>query len=147
MRELKYVILGAPRTKKNHQVIAGAGRRCPCCGKLEKQWIRQSAAHDEFTRAAGWQIRPRPQRPIDYPVNICYRFYMDTNRVVDALNLMACLDDILVENGIIQDDNSRIVQGHDGTRVLLDRENPRTEICITQMPGAATGQMTFNDVF
>nr|DAZ39251.1 MAG TPA: Cytosine specific methyltransferase [Caudoviricetes sp.] len=31
------------------------------------------------------------------------------------------------------DDNSRIVAGHDGTRVLYDPKNPRTEIYITKM--------------
>nr|DAL25937.1 MAG TPA_asm: Rad50 zinc hook motif [Caudoviricetes sp.] len=38
---IHYTIKGEPRTKKNHQQIAGAGRRCPCCGKPAKQWIRQ----------------------------------------------------------------------------------------------------------
>lgn len=33
--------------------------------------------------------------------------------------------------GVIKDDNSRIVAGHDGSRVLYDKENPRVEITIT----------------
>ena len=45
----------------------------------------------------------------------------------------AALDDILVERGILADDNSRIVAGHDGTRVLYDSQNPGTEIYITKM--------------
>ena len=68
---------------------------------------------------------------INTPVNIEYRFYMKTHRKVDALNLSAAMDDILVAAGILQDDNSSIVMGHDGMRVYYDKENPRTEITIT----------------
>ena len=50
---------------------------------------------------------------------------MATNRIVDGLNLQAMIDDLLVANGILKEDNSRIVVGHD---------NPRTEIFITKMP-------------
>ena len=41
--------------------------------------------------------------------------------------------DILVDAGILEDDNSNIVAGHDGSRVLYDKENPRTEILITRI--------------
>lgn len=142
MKFIHYTVKGDPRTKKNSQKIAGAGRRCPRCGKFEKQWIRQGDAHDKFAEAAGWQLRPRPRVPIDYPVNICYRFYMATNRIVDQLNLEAAMDDILISVGILKDDNCRIVKGHDGSRVLLDRDNPRTEIYITRMPVEDNGQTT-----
>lgn len=67
------------------------------------------------------------------PRELLLLFYMATRRKVDGLNLAAGLDDILVERGILADDNSRIVAGHDGTRVLYDPKNPRTEIYITEM--------------
>lgn len=38
--------------------------------------------------------------------------------------------DILVDAGILADDNARIVTGHDGSRVLYDKGNPRVEIVI-----------------
>lgn len=130
--EIRFVIKGEPRTKKNSQMIAGAGKRCPVCKKPEKQWIRQGKAHDEFAKTALLQLRPRPKIPIDYPVNIQCMFYMKTRRKVDALNLLAAIDDILVSSGILDDDNSRIVVSHDGSRVLHDKDNPRTEITITR---------------
>lgn len=142
MKILKYVIPGDPRTKKNHQMIAGAGPRCPRCGKFQKIWVRQGDAHDTYAKDAAWRIRPRPRVPIDYPINICYKFYMQTRRVVDQTNLMECLDDILIAAGVIKDDNSRIVQAHDGTRVLYDKDNPRVEIYITRMPEDDPGQTT-----
>lgn len=39
--------------------------------------------------------------------------------------------DILVEAGLILDDNYKILAAHDGSRVLVDKSNPRTEIEIT----------------
>lgn len=134
MAEIKYIIQGDPRTKKNSLMIAGSGRRCPACKKFEKQWIRQGKAHDEFTEAAAWQLRPLPPKPIDCPVNIQCMFYMKTRRIVDGLNLLATIDDLLVSTGILADDNSRIVVAHDGSRVLYDPQNPRVEITITKMP-------------
>ena len=55
---------------------------------------------------------------------------MKTRRKVDKLNLCAAADDLWVEAGILKDDNSSIVNNHDGTRVRYDKENPRTEIYI-----------------
>lgn len=132
--EIKYTIQGDPRTKKNSLMIAGKGRRCPACGKLEKQWVRQSKAHDEFAKAAKWQLRSVPMEPIDSLVNVRCLFYMKTRRIVDGLNLLATIDDLLVSAGILADDNSRIVAGHDGSRVLYDPINPRVEITITKLP-------------
>ena len=63
-------------------------------------------------------------------MHIKYLFYMGTRRRVDSLNLQAAADDLLVYAGILEDDNSAIVKHHDGTRVLYDKENPRTEIYI-----------------
>ena len=143
MKELRYVIKGAPRTKKNHQKIAGGKEKCPVCHKPRKQWIVQGVAHDEYAELASWQLRPRPLKPIDFPIQIKYLFFLDADRVVDDLNLCACVDDLLVKNGIIADDNRRIVQSHDGTRSFIDRENPRTEIYITRMPAAEPEQMKF----
>ena len=133
MNKLHYTIMGDPRTKKNHQMIAGSGKRCPVCSKPAKQWIRQGAAHDNFAELARWQLRPAPTQPIDYPVNVRCLFYMQTRRRVDGLNLLAAIDDLLVDCGILADDNSRIVMGHDGSRVLYDPDSPRVEITITPM--------------
>lgn len=129
---LRYTILGDPRTKKNHPQIAGKGKRCPVCRKFETQWVRQGQAHDEYKKSALPQLTPVPERPIDTPVHIKCLFYMETHRRVDGLNLEAAVDDLLVEAGILADDNSQIVISHDGSRVFYDKHNPRTEITITR---------------
>ena len=146
MKELKYVVYGDPRTKKNSQTIAGSGPRCRECGKFQKQWIRQGKANDKWAELAGRQLRPKPRRPIDFPVNIRYRFftkidYINSKAKIDGSNLVEAMNDILVDQGIILDDNIRIVAGTDGTRVYHDKDNPRVEICITRMPEEDTGQM------
>ena len=55
---------------------------------------------------------------------------MDTNRAVDLGNLLAATCDILVHYGVLMDDNARIVVHHDGSRVFVDRKQPRAEIEI-----------------
>lgn len=57
-------------------------------------------------------------------------FYMPTRRIVDLTNLEEAIDDILVKYGVLKDDNSRILVSHDGSRVLYDKNNPRTEVTI-----------------
>lgn len=141
MAEIKYTIKGDPRTKKNHSMIAGSGKRCPECKKFEKIWIRQGHAHDEYSEAAKWQLHPRPKRPIECMVNVKCIFYMKTRRKVDQLNLLATIDDLLVETKILADDSCRIVVGHDGSRVLHDPDNPRVEITITKYEPTEGEQM------
>ena len=41
--------------------------------------------------------------------------------------------DILVLAGVLADDNSSIAVAHDGSRVLYDKDEPRTEITITEL--------------
>lgn len=129
----RYVIELDPRTKKNHQMIAGTGKRCLWCGKPQKQFIRQGNANIEYVGKALPFLVPKPEEPIDYPVRVTYLFYMKTRRKVDVLNLCAAADDLLVEAKILKDDESKIVADHDGTRVLYDKERPRTEIIIQRI--------------
>ena len=111
-------------------MIAGTGARCPLCGKKKKQFVKQGKANDEYNFLASGHIQPRPKEPISQPVHIKYLFHMQTRRKVDALNLQAAADDLLVSTGVLKDDNCNIVKSHDGTRVFYDKENPRTEVYI-----------------
>jgi Holliday junction resolvase RusA-like endonuclease len=58
---------------------------------------------------------------------------MCTNRRVDLCNLLEASCDILVDAGILADDNSKIVVAHDGSRVRYDKQNPRVEIEIERV--------------
>ena len=43
------------------------------------------------------------------------------------------IDDIMVKSGLLADDNFTIIESHDGSRVLYDKENPRTEVYISMV--------------
>jgi len=132
MREvIRYTISICPTSKKNHQQLVGIGKQCPVCKKKERMLPIQSKQYLQYEKDCAWFLKPKPTKPIDFPVNICCTFYMKTKRRVDGLNLLAAIDDILVKHGILEDDNRDTVVSHDGSRVLYDKLNPRVEIIIT----------------
>lgn len=114
-----------PRTKKNHQRILKNNRTGKC-------FVAPSEQYKDYLSAASWYIKGLP-KPIDTPVEVTCRFYMKTHRRVDLTNLLEAIDDILVSCGVLADDNSNIIVSHDGSRVLYDKENPRTEITIREV--------------
>lgn len=126
----KYVIPIDPRPKKNSHRIAGCGSRCPLCGKYKKQFIRNADATTEYAFHAAHYLNPRPDTPIAEPVRLVYRLYTGTWHRKDDLNLYEALDDILVKNGVLKDDDRKIIRSRDGSRVLYDKESPRSEIYI-----------------
>lgn len=111
-----------PKTKKNHQKIIKNPR-------TKALMIVQSDSYKRYEKDAGWFLK-KPPKPISQPVNIKCVFYQDSARRCDLTNLLEAIDDILVKYGIIEDDNFRIIHSHDGSRVYIDREHPRTEIVI-----------------
>ena len=112
----------APVSKKNHsQIITVKGRPMLIPSKQYKKYEKECG---EFLKDV---------EPFLDPCNVKCLFYMPTHRKVDLTNLLEAIDDILVHYGILIDDNSNIIVGHDGSRVLYDKDNPRTEITITRM--------------
>lgn len=114
-----------PRSKKNNQKIIYNQR-------THKSMIVQGDIYKEYEKDCAWFLKP-PAKPIDYPVNIRCVFYRETARRCDLTNLLEAIDDILVKYKVIADDNFKIIAGHDGSRVYVDRENPRTEIYIERI--------------
>lgn len=126
----QYVIPLDPRTKKNAHRISGCGPRCPMCGKFQRQFIRNGSTTTDFAFRAAQYMRPKPKEPFAGTVHIVYLVYTQTRRRVDDLNLYEALDDILVNEGILKDDNRNIIRSRDGSRVLYDKESPRAEVYI-----------------
>lgn len=108
-----------PRTKKNSQRIIKTGNYYR---------ILPSKAYKLYEQKCRDYI---PDLHISTPVNIQARYYMGTHRRVDLCNLHEALCDILAVYGCLEDDNAEIVASMDGSRVFYDKENPRTEILIT----------------
>lgn len=115
---------GDPRTKKNSGRIVMAG---------SKPMLLPSKQYKEYREVCIWRIPAYQKAHIREPINMQCVYYMGTHRVVDLANLIEATCDILVDAGVIEDDNSRIVMSHDGSRVKYDKENPRAEITITRV--------------
>lgn len=125
MAEIRITIPINPTTKKNSSRVfrCGSGIR-----------VLPSKAFIEYQDACREYLEAYIQdKPIDYPVQVSCVFHRETKRRCDLTNLLECIDDVLVHYGILSDDSHQIIVSHDGSRVRLDRQNPRTEITITPM--------------
>ena len=124
--KLSLTLWGAPRTKKNSQSIR-------CNTRTGRRFISPSEAYRAYEADCLRQIPGKARQRIYLPVNVRCVYYMPTRRRVDLTNLLEATDDLLVRAGVPADDNSQIVAAHDGSRVRLDRENPRVEIEIVSI--------------
>lgn len=66
---------------------------------------------------------------------------MPTRRRTDLTNLIEAAHDVLVAGKILADDNYTIIASVDGSRVMVDKENPRTEIFIEEMEDEADANL------
>lgn len=92
-----------------------------------------SKEYKKYEKDCAEFIDALPFQKFDCPVNVECHYYMPTRRRVDLVNLQEATLDVLVKYGILLDDNSNIVASMDGSRVFYDKENPRTEIEITEL--------------
>lgn len=118
---IKFTIHTEPRSKKNSQQIA-VNR------KTGGTFIVQSERYKKFEKDCAKDI-PKVET-INHPVNIKCLFYKSTRQRCDLLNLLEAVDDVLVKYKVIEDDNYNIVESHDGSRVYVDKDNPRIEVEI-----------------
>ena len=123
---IEITLQGQPRTKKNSgQIIRAGGKRM----------LIPSKAYREYEADCLRQLLFETPYNIDSPVNMRCLYYMGTRRKVDLVNLLEATCDILCKALIIADDHCGVVAGHDGSRVLYDKQHPRVEITITDMEG------------
>jgi Holliday junction resolvase RusA-like endonuclease len=121
---LKFTIPLSPVTKKNHQRILKNR-------STGAHFVAPSEQYENYEAAALWYV-PRRSAPIDIPVNVKCVFYIPTARACDLTNLLEAIDDIMVKAGLLKDDNYKIIAAHDGSRVYVDKNRPRTEVIITK---------------
>lgn len=118
------ILRGDPRSKKNSMRLVRSGNRTIPI---------PSAPYEAYRRDCIRQITGAHKQGIDKPINLRCVYYMATRRRVDLVNLIEATCDILVDAGVLEDDNSSIVTAHDGSRVLHDKADPRVEIDITEV--------------
>ena len=117
-------LYGDPRTKKNSARILRS--------RSGGRFVAPSKAYVDYETDCLRQIK-RPHSPVSVRVNVRCVYYMKTARRVDLANLIEATTDILVKARVLEDDNSKIVSAHDGSRVDYDKQNPRAEILIEEM--------------
>lgn len=121
---MNFTIQLIPISKKNHQQILKNK-------KTGKRFVAPSKQYRDYERDAMWFVPKAKQ--IDYPVNVKCLFYMPTKRLCDLTNMLEAVDDVMVKAGLLKDDNYKIIASHDGSRVLYDKFNPRTEVYIERI--------------
>ena len=121
---IKFTVKLTPISKKNSQRIFRPNG-------MNRPIIVPSEQYKRYEKEAALFF-PRLAQAINYPVNVKCLFYMPTRRKCDLTNMLEAIDDVMVKAGLLEDDNYTIIQSHDGSRVLYDKENPRTEVEITR---------------
>lgn len=127
-----FTVLGAPRSKKNSQRIIRV-RGVPrivqskqACGWEEMAVLQLRSQWNRCTRgmADGAQ-------PLAGNVNLRAIVYRDRAGRADLLNFLAAVSDAIEGAGIVANDDQ--IGGLDGSRMMIDRKNPRVEITLTEM--------------
>ena len=120
---------GRPITKKNSSQIFRTKSGTP--------FITPSVQYKQYERDCILQTPRSARISVSEAVNVKCIYYLPTRAKIDLCNLLGATCDILVKVGVLEDDNSRIVVSHDGSRVLYDKDNPRVEIEVSNDSGAA----------
>ena len=122
---MKITIPVVPRSKKNSQQIIINPR-------TKRPMIIQSKLYANYERECGKFLKEY-KNSIDYSINLKIEFYVPDKRRRDIANYIEAIQDILVKYEVLRDDNYNIIYSLDGTRIHVDKDNPRVEIEITKL--------------
>ena len=134
---LRLTVHGAPRTKKtSNRLVRAGGRHRVLPSKAWESWVKSARIQRvdaPLTRYRGpfvthWIFGTLPDRPY----NCAALFYRDADRG-DAVGYYQGLADLLERVGVLS--NDKFITSWDGSRLLVDRENPRVEITLTPLEG------------
>ncbi len=114
-------VTGAPRTKKNSRVHTRTG--IPLPSKAWRAWVNNARILD----ACGHELVPCYPIIPDEALNCRAVFYRDARRG-DAVGYFQGIADLLEKRRVVTDD-AQIVSWN-GSRMEIDRKNPRTEILL-----------------
>ena len=146
MGSFSFILYGQPATKKNSAIMA-RGRSMLLPSKAYK-------AYESVCRKQLSEIKNKVQMPhFDTGVWIEAKYYLkDMAHYPDLVGLMQATADIISDEmktvagkrqvtrvWILSDD--RIIKKWDGTRIAaIDKENPRVEVTITELPLDPAGE-------
>lgn len=120
----RYVIEGAPRTKKTHQRIARRrdGSRFILPAKTSCAWANLAVLQLQTQR------HRQPKMPDGAKLNLRALVYRDRD-VGDTIGYLQNICDALQAAGVVT--NDKFIAAFDGTRPLVDRRRPRVELALT----------------
>ena len=110
------------RSKKNSQEI-----HINC--RTGKPFVSQGKLYKQFEAECGYYLL-KYKKNISVPINLKCTFYVKDKRKRDIVNLLNAIQDILVEYGVIADDNYNIVKSVDGSRIIYEKGREETIIEI-----------------
>lgn len=91
--------------------------------------LQLQAKHHKAASAARLQFG-YPGKPCAVPVNLLATVYREKD-VGDLGNFLAAICDALEKAGIVE--NDRLIGGFDGSRLRVDRVNPRVELTLSEL--------------
>ena len=130
---MKFTIPVKPRTKKNHMQLITL--------KNGRPLLVPSKQYKEFEKEVLNYIAENPliiksneefTLPIKDRINFKCKFYKYRDYKADLVGYLQAIQDALVKAGVLYDDNHKIIESTNGSKVLLDKDNPRIEIEITR---------------
>jgi Holliday junction resolvase RusA-like endonuclease len=124
--KISFTIPGPPRTKKNSgRIVQASGRPRMLPSKAFEEWNKQAQIYLmlEKSRCRDSWVGFMPYMD---PVNCRALFFVDRWPAGDAVGYYQALADALEDAGIVE--NDRLISSWDGSRVILDKENPRIEV-------------------
>ena len=113
------------RSKKNSQQIFVNKR-------TNKRFVTQSDLYKQFENDC-FYFMPRLKEPINKPVNLKCTFIVPDRMKRDLTNLENAIADILVKYGVLADDNYKIIQSWDGSRIIYEKGVAKIIIEIEEM--------------
>ena len=131
------VLAGNTPAKKDGARIVRAGcRPLLIPSARHERWYRANAAA-LGARIVRGRVRPEDRLasyggvslPLPGRTRISIRFYRDSRRRWDYSNALDAVQDLLVDLGILSDDNADVLCVGNLTHAL-DRENPRAEVIL-----------------
>ncbi len=125
MKELNIIIPINPRSKKNSQQIIFNK-------KTKRAMVVQNKNYTQFEKDCKPFI-PKLDKPIDFPINLCCKFYVCDARKRDIANYLEAIQDILVKYGVLADDNYNIVASLNGCSMEINRDYPHCDIIISKI--------------
>lgn len=121
---LKIILPGRVPSKKNsRRPFIRNGRMLNFSSKAYEEWHKEQSLYLDTQAIA----------KIDPPYRLTTTFFAPTNRSQDNSNAFESVADLLVECGILEDDNWFLLQECVQKFGGVDRQNPRVEIVIEHL--------------